>query len=98
VIFLDDHKCFQGSAEVAVGGQAALSFSLRELFQRALTAQARGMILAHNHPSGDCRPSLRDIEGTQKISTVAKPLGIEIVDHLIFSEVSVYSMRKGEEL
>ena len=71
---------------------------LRELFARGLSLGADGMIMAHNHPSGDCRPSSCDIEATLRIAELGKSLEIELIDHLIFTQKSVYSMRWGGEL
>lgn len=98
VVFLDEERRRLGSAALGEGRLGAVSLNLRDLFGRALAVGARRMIMAHNHPSGDCRPSEYDIDATQRISTVAHSLGIELVDHLIFSGDSVFSMRKGGEL
>ena len=55
----------------------------REVVKRALELSATALILVHNHPSGDPTPSRADIEMTQQIIAVARPLGIEVHDHLI---------------
>lgn len=55
----------------------------REVVRRALELRATALILVHNHPSGDPTPSRADIEMTRTIVSVAKPLGIEIHDHVI---------------
>lgn len=97
-VFLDDNRQFLGSNAIGLGRVDALSFSMRDLFQRALAIEARGMVLAHSHPSGDCRPSVNDIEVTKEIAKVANSLCIELIDHLIFTQSRVYSMRKGDLL
>jgi DNA repair protein RadC len=51
--------------------------------KRALELSATAVILVHNHPSGDPSPSRADIEMTQQIIAVARPLGIEVHDHII---------------
>jgi DNA repair protein RadC len=51
--------------------------------ERALELSATAIILVHNHPSGDPTPSRADIQMTQAIIDVAKPLGISVHDHLI---------------
>ena len=61
----------------------------------ALRLDARGIILAHNHPSGECRPSGCDIAATHQLAAVASALDIELIDHLIFTHEAVYSMRAG---
>jgi DNA repair protein RadC len=55
----------------------------REVVKRALELSATALILVHNHPSGDPTPSRADIQMTQSIIDVAKPLGIAVHDHII---------------
>ena len=55
----------------------------REVVKRALELSATALILVHNHPSGDPTPSRADIQMTQAIVDVAKPLGISVHDHII---------------
>jgi DNA repair protein RadC len=55
----------------------------REVVKRALDLNASALILVHNHPSGDPTPSGADIEMTKRIVDTAKPLGIEVHDHLV---------------
>jgi DNA repair protein RadC len=55
----------------------------REVLKRALELSATAIILVHNHPSGDPTPSRADIQMTQSIIDVARPLGISIYDHII---------------
>lgn len=55
----------------------------REVVKRALELSATALILVHNHPSGDPTPSHADIQMTQSIVDVAKPLGIAVHDHII---------------
>jgi DNA repair protein RadC len=55
----------------------------REVVKRALELSATAVVLVHNHPSGDPTPSRADIQMTMQIVEVAKPLGIEVHDHII---------------
>ena len=55
----------------------------REVVRRALELGASAVILAHNHPSGDCTPSTADIRMTQEIVATAKTMGIVVHDHII---------------
>jgi DNA repair protein RadC len=55
----------------------------REVVKRALELSATAIILVHNHPSGDPTPSRADVQMTQAIVDVAKPLGISVHDHII---------------
>lgn len=55
----------------------------REVIRRALDHGATAVILVHNHPSGDPTPSRADIQMTRQLVDIAKPLGIEIHDHIV---------------
>jgi DNA repair protein RadC len=55
----------------------------REVVKRALELSATAIVLVHNHPSGDPTPSRADIQMTQQIVEIAKPLGISVHDHII---------------
>ncbi len=65
----------------------------REVVKRALELSATAVILVHNHPSGDPSPSRADIEMTKQIIEVAKPLGIEVHDHIIVGRDGHASLR-----
>lgn len=94
-LFLDGQQRLVG--EKAIRGDQAGVFRTRsrELFSDALAVKARGLIIAHNHPSGRCEPSRADIAATRKLSDLALALDIELVDHLIITSASAYSMRAG---
>jgi len=98
VAFLDSTQRVASVSGFGVGCANALSLNLRDLFRHALLVEARSIIIAHNHPSGDCRPSDRDIAATKRIAQVAQTLDISLLDHLIFSKNGLYSMRKRGEL
>ncbi len=65
----------------------------REVVKRALELGAASVILAHNHPSGDVTPSKTDIDVTKQIVNAARPLGIEVHDHLIISAKEHFSFK-----
>jgi DNA repair protein RadC len=65
----------------------------REVVKRALELSATAIILVHNHPSGDPTPSRADIQMTQSIIDVAKPLGIAVHDHIIVGKDGHASLR-----
>jgi DNA repair protein RadC len=95
VVFVDAEQRQLGDASIGLGGLNILSLRMREIFGEALRLDARGMILAHNHPSGHCRPSSCDIIATRRLTEVARALDIVLIDHLIFTDEAVYSMRAG---
>jgi len=70
----------------------------REVFRPAIVQSSFAIILIHNHPSGDLTPSREDKEMTQRLVSVAKIIGIEILDHLIVSKLGYFSFREKGEL
>jgi DNA repair protein RadC len=61
------------------------------VFAKALEVQATSMVLCHNHPSGNLRPSRADEELTAKLKSAGKLMDINVVDHLIVSDEGYYS-------
>ena len=68
---------------VSLGGTNFAPACAKEIFRAALTDGAAGIVLAHNHPSGDPAPSKEDVEVTQKLILGGKILGITVLDHVI---------------
>ncbi len=65
----------------------------REIIKRALTLNAAGLILVHNHPSGNSEPSPQDIEMSCAIRDIAEKLGIQMQDHIIIARSNCSSLR-----
>ena len=95
VLFVDRRGSYLGDAPMGAGGAGGLSVRMRDLFKQALLHNANGILVAHNHPSGHCRPSHADLVSTRRLETIAKALDVELLDHLIFTKDAVYSMRAG---
>ena len=83
VLFLDKRNQLIADELQQVGTVDHTPVYPREVVKRALELSATAIILVHNHPSGDPTPSRADIQMTQSIIEVAKPLGISVHDHLI---------------
>ena len=66
---------------------------MRDIIVEALSCSARSVILGHNHPSGDLRPSQADLATTRDLSRLLRLLSIRLQDHIIFSGSSWSSMR-----
>lgn len=64
----------------------------RELVKRALLINAAGVILAHNHPSGECRPSRADEGLTQSIKAAMSLVDVRVLDHFIVTSDNTFSM------
>jgi DNA repair protein RadC len=69
----------------AVTERDTILLPMREIFKAALGHEALGLILAHNHPSGDPTPSKADIAATHRFAETAANLGIVLHDHLVFA-------------
>ena len=66
----------------------------REVFADAITDRAAGIIIAHNHPSGQLVPSIEDKRVTKRLKEVGSIMGIELLDHLILSREGFLSLRE----
>lgn len=73
------------------GGITATLVDVRLIFKKALEIGATAMILCHNHPSGNLRPSQSDIVLTKKVIKAGGILDINVLDHVIITEQSYYS-------
>ena len=76
---------------ISVGGVSGTVVDPKIIFKRALDHHASSIILAHNHPSGNLKPSKPDIDITKKICKGAQLLEISILDHLIIAHKSYLS-------
>jgi DNA repair protein RadC len=65
-----------------------------EVFRPAIIQNAAGMIVAHNHPSGDIKPSPQDVSLTETLVNAGRHLDIPILDHLIIANGQWLSMRE----
>lgn len=72
--------------------------SLRQIVRWGIGIDASGVVLMHNHPSGDVKPSARDIEETRRIAYVLTNLDMELEDHLIVADNKIFSMRGAKLL
>ena len=92
VSFLLDTKNSLIGVEVqAVGGQGSVEISPTEIFVAACKMAATGIVIAHNHPSGDPSPSAADDALTTRLGEASKLLGISFVDHLILGDQRYWS-------
>jgi len=70
----------------------------REVFREATVAGAFGIILFHNHPSGDPKPSKDDVALTRRLVDAGELMGIAVIDHLILAERGFRSLREAGDL
>ena len=92
MILLNRNNRVLGIINLSTGGGGSTVMDMRVIFATALKATATSIILGHNHPSGNLRPSSEDIRLTKKLKEAGKLLEIEVHDHLIVTENSYFSM------
>jgi DNA repair protein RadC len=83
IMLLDRNNSCIGLSNIASGGMASCVVDPKIVFATALKAKAMGIILAHNHPSGNLKPSDSDGQLTEKLCLAGKLLEIRVLDHLI---------------
>lgn len=94
VALLLNAKCeIESRITVSIGELTSTVVHPREVFRPAIRKGAAGIILAHNHPSGDPTPSQDDIQSTKRIMEVSKLVGIRLLDHLIIGDGRYISLR-----
>jgi DNA repair protein RadC len=76
------------------GDETGAHFPLREIIRDAAMHGSAGIVLAHNHPSGDARPSDSDCRATRRLASAAEALDCTVVDHLIFAGDECTSFRR----
>ena len=88
-LFLDATHRVLAFAEMFRGSINCATVYPREVVKEALRFKAAAVIFAHNHPSGDSKPSSQDIELTKKLSDILKVVDVRVLDHLVVGETVV---------
>ncbi len=83
---------------VTVGLVDRVHIHPREVFAHPITDRATAVIIAHNHPSGNVKPSEDDRLVTQELKTAGKILGIQLLDHIVFNDKDHYSFLENGQL
>ena len=91
LIYLDTKLKVIGTEVLQKGSVASVNISPRDIVAKALKKNASGVIMIHNHPSGDPRPSDNDIEATKRVKTACDAVGISLHEHLIITPSDFYS-------
>lgn len=93
VLLLDGAHQIKNVKVVSVGLANRTLVHPREVFAPAIEERAVAVILAHNHPSGNLEPSEDDIAITTRLWKAGMLLGIEVLDHIIFSDIRYISLK-----
>lgn len=78
--------------QVSTGSVDATVLSVRSVVENALHADASGVVLAHNHPSGIALPSVEDRQVTLQVQQALRTMGIQLIDHIIVADGDFVSM------
>ena len=90
-IYLNQNNRILGKGKLSSGGINQSVVDVRILFKTALEHLATGIIISHNHPSGNLKPSSEDLKITKQIAEAGKILNIQLLDHLIIAQNSYLS-------
>lgn len=90
-IFLNQACRYISHAEMSKGGLTGTVADIKVILKKAIEAEASLMVVAHNHPSGNLKPSKQDKALTEKLKEAAKIVDIQVLDHLIVSQEGYYS-------
>ena len=91
---LDGGQRLIAQRTITIGTLDSLLAHPREIFTDPIADRAASIVVAHNHPSGDAKPSKQDIKLTQQLVAAGQLLGISLRDHLILSKRSYFSFRQ----
>ncbi len=90
-IYLNQAARIIRKQRISVGGLASTQVDVRVILREALTCNATSMILCHNHPSGNTRPSQDDDRLTHSLLEAGRTMNIRLIDHVIVADGSHYS-------
>jgi DNA repair protein RadC len=91
VLYLNRNNEILKQENISKGGVSGTIADSKIIFKRAIEILASAIILSHNHPSGNLKPSNADIELTEKLKRAGKMLDIPVLDHLIIGEKDYFS-------
>ena len=96
VILLNNKNKVIGTEVVSEGSLSSSIVHPREVYAPAILHHAAAIMVAHNHPSGDPKPSIEDEEVTRQLLRSGKVLGIPMIDHVIIGDGNYYSFLENE--
>lgn len=94
-LYLDRRRRPVAQRALTRGSDAFTVVDPRQVFRVAVRLAASGVILAHNHPSGDATPSAQDIDVTERVARAGRVLGIPLLDHLVVGREVVSMAERG---
>ena len=98
ILLLNQANQVLGYTLISEGGLTSTDVDVRIILQAALLTNSTAIILAHNHPSGNMKPSIKDVQITNQIKEAAQIMRIKVLDHLILTETGYYSFSDEGQL
>jgi len=98
IVLLNNRLKVLGWYKVSSGGNNATIVDVSHVLCVAVLSNANSLLIAHNHPSGSCKPSSADINLTRRISEALRNIGIQLRDHLVLTIDGYYSFKKQNML
>ena len=95
VLVVNNKNMLLKKSIVSVGTITEAIVHPREVFRDAIREAGSGIIVTHNHPSGNAAPSKQDIDTTKRLNEAGKIVGIPLLDHIILTNSSYYSMKEN---
>jgi DNA repair protein RadC len=92
-LYVDNKNNLMAQHLISKGTVGETAVYPREIIRHALLEQASGIIVGHNHPGGDPKPSIQDIEMTRRLGEACRTMDIRLMDHVIVSRGGHYSFQ-----
>lgn len=96
LVTLDTKNKVTGLFQVSHGHLSGSVVHPREIFKRAIMNNAAFIMLVHNHPSGDCTPSIEDVEISRRVKEAGELLGIPLLDHIVIGDLYCSLKERGD--
>ena len=98
LLLLRQNHSIIGEAMISKGGLTGTAVDVREVMRHAVLNRAAAIVLCHNHPSGNLRPSREDDQLTQRVDEACLVMNIQFVDHIIVADTGSYSYREQSKI
>ncbi len=95
VLIINNKNMLIKKKVISIGTISEALVHPREVFRDAIREGGAGIIVTHNHPSGNASPSRQDVETTDRLIEAGKLIGIPLVDHVILTDSSFYSLKEN---
>ena len=96
IVLLNRASHIIGQQRISSGGVSGVAVDAKMVFRPAIEALASSLVVAHNHPSGNLKPSQADIDLTRKLKKAGESLDIAVVDHIIVAHSGFFSFAESD--